>query len=61
MKAGRAGRWVIWKFEQEAKIGHLCFLDWPDFKSEFWKDFMPLDSEANMINILETTAYFQGK
>ena len=62
MKAGRAGCWAIQEFEQEAKTGHLCFLDWPDFESEFRKDFMLLDSEATAINILEmTTAYFQGK
>ena len=61
MKARRTGRWATWEFEQEAKGGHLHFLDWPDFEVEFWKDFMPLDSEATVINILETTAYFQGK
>jgi len=62
MKTGCASRWAICKFEQEAKTGCLCFLDWLDFEDEFQKDFMPLDSEAAAINVLEMmTAYFQGK
>jgi len=61
MKTGRANRWATREFEQEAKTGHLRFIDWLDFKEEFQKDFMPLDSESAAINILETTAYFQGK
>lgn len=61
MKTGRAGRWATREFEHEAKSGSLHFFDWPDFEEEFQKDFMPLDSEAAAINVLETTAYFQGK
>ena len=61
MKSGRAGRWASRELEQEARNGHLRFLDWPDFEEEFRKDFLPLDAEAAAINILETTAYFQGK
>jgi len=53
MKTGSAGCWATHKFEQEVKTSCLRFLD--------WLDFMPLDSEATAINILETTAYFQGK
>jgi len=58
MKAGRAGRWATREFEHEAKSGHLRFIDWVDFEDEFWKDFMPLDSEAAAVNVLETTLYF---
>ena len=36
-------------------------MDWLDFEDEFHKDFLPLNSEAMAVNILETTAYFQGK
>ena len=61
MKSRRANCWATRKFEQEAKTGHLCFIDWLDFKEEFRKDFMLLDSESAAINVLETTAYFQGK
>jgi len=61
MKTGRANCWATREFEQEAKAGHLRFIDWLDFKEEFRKDFMPLDSESAAINVLETTTYFQGK
>jgi len=61
MKTGCANRWATREFEQEAKTGHLRFIDWLDFEEEFQKDFMPLDSESAAINVLETTAYFQGK
>jgi len=61
MKSGHANRWATREFEQEGKTGRLCFLDWLDFEDEFQKDFIPLDAEAAAINVLETTAYFQGK
>jgi len=61
MKTRCASRWVTREFEQEVKTDHLHFLDWLDFEDEFRKDFMPLDSEATAINVLEMTAYFQGK
>ena len=61
MKTGRAGRWATREFELEAKIGTLCFTDWLDFEDEFRKDFLPLDSEATAINILEGNTYFQGR
>jgi len=61
MKARHAGHWVTCEFEHEAKSGHLRFIDWADFEDEFWKDFMPLDSEAAAVNMLETTSYFQGR
>ena len=44
-----------------AKSGHLRFINWVDFEEEFQKDFMPLDSEAAAVNVLETTSYFQGR
>jgi len=61
MKTGRAGCWATHEFEQEVKNGSFRFIDWLDFENEFRKDFMPLDLEAAAINVLETTAYFQGK
>jgi len=61
MKTRCANRWATREFKQEAKAGQLRFLDWLDFEEEFRKDFMPLDSESAAINVLETTAYFQGK
>jgi len=34
MKSRRANRWATREFEQEAKTGRLCFLDWLDFEDE---------------------------
>jgi hypothetical protein len=58
-----ARRWAAREFEYEAKSKpkNLRFLDWVDFEREFRKDFTPLDEEATAINVLETTAYFQGR
>jgi len=61
MKTGHANCWATHKFELEMKTGHLCFIDWLDFKEEFRKDFLPLDTEATAVNTLETSTYFQGK
>jgi len=35
MKSRCANRWVTCEFEQEAKTGHLRFLNWLDFEDEF--------------------------
>jgi len=61
MRTGRAGCWVTHKFEHEAKSGNLRFINWVDFEEEFRKDFMPLDSEAAAMNVLETMSCFQGR
>ena len=63
MKSGWAGRWATREFEYEAasQAGRLRFLDWVDFEDEFRKDFLPLNAEAMAVNVLETSAYFQGK
>ena len=61
MKTGHAGRWATREFERKVKSRHLCFIDWVNFEEEFQKDFMPLDSEATAVNVLETALYFQGR
>ena len=61
MKSGHTNHWATCKFKHEAKSGHLHFINWPDSKDEFWKDFMPLNSKAVAVNVLETTTYFQDK
>ena len=61
MKSGHASHWVTCGFEHKAKSRHLRFIDWVNFEEEFRKDFMPLDSEAAAMNVLETAAYFQGR
>jgi hypothetical protein len=63
MKSGWAGRWAAREFKYEAasRYGRLRFLDWVDFEDEFHKDFLPLNVEATAMNVLEMSAYFQGK
>ena len=61
MKAGRAGRWAAREFELEAEKGKLRFREWSDFEDEFRKDFTPLNEEVEAVNILETSAYHQGR
>ena len=61
MKSGHASRWAAREFAHESKSGTLRFIDWLDFEQEFRKDFTLLDTEAAAVNMLETTAYFQGK
>src|SRR6266545_5876230 len=61
MKTGCANHWATHKFELKTKTGHLHFIDWLNFKEEFRKDFLPLNTEATAVNTLETSTYFQGK
>jgi hypothetical protein len=63
MKSGWASCWATREFEYEAtsRDRRLRFLDWVDFEDKFHKDFLPLNAEAMAVNILETSAYFQGK
>jgi hypothetical protein len=63
MKSRWASHWATREFEYKAtsQDGRHHFIDWVNFKDEFHKDFMPLNAEATAINVLETSAYFQGK
>jgi hypothetical protein len=64
MKSRWAGHWATRKFEYEATFrdGRLRFLNWVNFEDEFHKDFLPLNAEATTaVNMLEMSAYFQGK
>jgi hypothetical protein len=63
MKSGWAGHWATREFEYKAasRDRRLRFLNWVDFEDELHKDFLPLNVGATALNILETSAYFQGK
>jgi hypothetical protein len=41
--------------------GALPFQEWIDFEEAFRKEFTPLNEEVDAVNILETTAYHQGR
>ena len=61
MKSGRAGKWAARIFEwEEDNKGYSRFLDWDEFRAEFWKNFCPLHSDTVAINALESISYFQG-
>ena len=60
MKSRRAERWVAQVFQWEEKNdGYPKFLDWDEFREEFWKDFCPAHSDVAAINKLESTTYYQ--
>ena len=61
MKDGRAARWAAREFELEATNGLLRFDDWAHFEKEFRKEFTPLNKEVDAVNVLETSAYHQGR
>jgi hypothetical protein len=60
MKGSHASQWAAREFEFEAANGELHFESWADFKDEFHKEFMLLNEEVNVVNVLETAAYHQG-
>ena len=61
MKDGCAARWAAREFELEATNGLLRFDDWAHFEKEFRKEFTPLNKEVDAVNVLETSAYHQGR
>jgi len=61
MKDDRAGRWAACEFDIEVADGQLRFKSWADFEVEFRKEFTPLSEEVDAVNVLEMTAYHQGK
>jgi Retrotransposon gag protein len=60
MKAGRAAKWAarVFKWEEENK-SYTKFLDWDNFKTEFWKEFCPANSDIATISKLKSMAYYQ--
>jgi hypothetical protein len=58
MKSGWASHWAT---RDEATSREAALPRLVDFEDEFCKDFLPLNAEATAVNILETSAYFQGK
>ena len=61
MKSDRAYYWAQRALDFKVRVGALQFLDWVDFKKEFWMDFTPLNAKAAAVNTLEGTSYFQGR
>ena len=60
MKSGRVAKWAERVFEwEERHEGYSKFLDWEEFRKEFWKDFCPPHSNVVAINKLESMGYYQ--
>jgi len=47
-------------FRQEADTGVSPIQTWEDFEQQFWLYFFPANAEADTINMLKGTFYYQG-
>ena len=59
-KDGRAAKWSENLFCQEAKTGIFPIRSWTSFKQQFQSQFFPVNAEADAINTLEGSLYYQG-
>jgi len=59
-KDGRAARWSENLFRQEVDTGIFPIQSWADFEQQFRSQFFPVNAEANAVNALEGSAYYQG-
>jgi len=59
-KDGHAAKWSENLFHQEADTGIFPIQSWTDFEQQFWSQFFPVNAEANAINTLEGSSYYQG-
>jgi len=59
-KDGRAAKWSENLFRQEADTGVFPIQSWVDFKQQFRSQFFPVNTEADAINTLEGSSYYQG-
>ena len=59
-KDGRAAKWSENLFHQEADTGIFPIRSWTNFEQQFWSQFFPVNAEADAINTLEGSLYYQG-
>jgi len=59
-KEGRAAKWSENVFHQEADTGVFPIQTWGEFEQQFWLHFFSTNAEADAINALEGTFYYQG-
>jgi len=57
---GRVARWSENLFCQEADTGVFPIQSWADFKQQFWSQFFLVNAEADAVNALEGSSYYQG-
>jgi len=59
-KDGRAAKWSENLFCQEADTSIFPIRSWTNFEQQFWSQFFPVNAEADAINTLEGSSYYQG-
>jgi len=59
-KDRRATRWSENLFRQEADTGVFPIQSWADFKQQFRSQFFLVNAEADAVNALEGSSYYQG-
>jgi len=59
-KDRRAAKWSENLFRQEADTGIFPIQSWTDFEQQFRSQFFPVNAEADAINTLEGSSYYQG-
>ena len=59
-KDGRAAKWSENLFHQEMDTGIFPIQSWTDFEQQFRSQFFLVNTEANAINTLEGSLYYQG-
>jgi len=59
-KDGHAARWSENLFHQEVDTGVFPIQSWANFEQQFWSQFFPVNAEADAVNTLEGSSYYQG-
>ena len=59
-KDGYAAKWSENLFRQEADTGIFPIRSWTNFKQQFRSQFFLVNAEADAINTLEESSYYQG-
>jgi len=56
---GCAAKWSENVFHQKVDTGVFPIQTWRDFEQQFWLHFFSVNTEADTINVLEGTFYYQ--
>jgi len=59
-KNGHAAKWSENLFHQEVDTSIFPIRSWIDFEQQFRSQFFPVNTEADAINTLERSSYYQG-
>jgi len=59
-KDGHAAKWSENLFRQEVDTGIFPIRSWTDFEQQFRSQFFSVNAEADAINTLEGSSYYQG-